>query len=289
MTDIADQAPALRGTNEATARALHDIWLANACANQGILHLHRALQDIPTPRSKIALVCGSGKSLDLHIDLIRRNREHLDLIAVDMAYPALLKHGIGPDLVITMDPRESLQRCFEQMPDRTSCGLIAATVSHPSVLAGWKGTIYFYNLFDPGAQALVQVAEMFPNIAPVDSKFNVGELCVCLASMYFGHEHIGFTGLDLAYWKNQYYASGVPASFTPDPSELAVLWNNENRPALTTRKFIVYMHAFMKNYEMSYSRVSSLYNLSKGIIPLNCRRDEFADLLNEVRCQAPNG
>jgi hypothetical protein len=280
LTASVDQASALRETNEATARAMNEIWLANACANEGIQYLHRGLQDIPTPRSKIALVCGSGKSLDLHVDLILRNRKKLDLIAVDMAYPALLKHGIEPDLVVTMDPNESLKRCFEQMPDQRSGSLIAATVSHPAVLASWKGTIYFYNLFDPGAPALGQVAEMFPNIAPVDSKFNVGELSVCLASMYFGHEQVGFTGLDLAYWENQYYASGVPTVFTPNQSELTILWNNKNQPTLTTRKFVVYMQAFMKNYEMSYSRVSSLYNLSRGIIALNYRLAEFASLLD---------
>jgi hypothetical protein len=266
-------------SNELTSAAYGELWLANADQNRSSFRNRRRLKDISIDRNKAALVCGAGPSLDLHLDLIRRCRDRLCVVAADMAFPALTQHGIDPDFVVNMDPRESLRSCFQQMTAGTKANLIAATITHPAVLGAWKGGIYFYNLFDEQTAVLKRIADRFFDITNVQSRYHVGELCISMTSQHFRFRHIGFTGIDLACLQNQYYAAGVPASFALHPSEVIVLLNSDNQPTTTTGRFALYMQAFVDNYRAYYSKVSELYNLSKGIIPLPYRLADFEALL----------
>lgn len=268
-----------RVSNEKTMGAFNEIWQSNATQNALLFRRHGRIQDALTGTNKVALVCGSGSSLDLHVDLIHRYREKLCLLAADMAYPALMQHGIDPDYVVNMDPMESLKSCFDHMSANPRSALIAATVSHPAVLQNWKGKIYFYNLFDPQSQVLKRISRTFPGIRNVESKFNVGEFALSLACSHFHFQHVGFAGIDLAYYKNLYCATGAGASFPPGSDELICLWNNDNQPTFTTGRFVLYMRAFMENYLKIYRPASTIYNLSKGIIPLHYQLTEFEQLL----------
>jgi hypothetical protein len=279
MNDQHNYQQAFKRTNEITAAANNEIWLSNAQQNIEATRLHGKLQDAPMDRNKAALVCGSGKSLDLHIEFIRQYRELLCLFAVDMAYPILMKHGLEPDFTVNMDPTESLKACFDQAPKNSLGSLIAATISSPAVVSSWGGRVYFYNLYDPRTPVLNRVLEQFPQFINVESKFNVGELTVCMTSTIFGFKHVGFTGIDLAYWHDEYYGTGARQPFTPDSAELLILWNNEDQPTVTTRRFALYMQAFVQNYQNIYSQAASIYCLSKGIIPLRYRLGDFERML----------
>jgi hypothetical protein len=94
---------------------------------------------------------------------------------------------------------------------------------------------------------------------------------------------VGFTGIDLSFPRNQYYAAGSPGYISTSPSETFVLLDGDLRPVITTRRFAVYAAAFMNNYQTFYRRASEFYSLSHGIIPLRYRYGDFVNLLTNNR------
>lgn len=53
-----------------------------------------------------AIIISAGPSLHLHLEKLRELRNRAFLIAVDTAYPILLKNGINPHFVCTADPND---------------------------------------------------------------------------------------------------------------------------------------------------------------------------------------
>ncbi len=81
--------------------------LRNLKDSPGIVSLKGCLTDVP------ALVCSAGPSLDKNIHLLKTNRENFFLIAVATALKPLLKNGIEPDVVFSIDPDELTIRSFD--------------------------------------------------------------------------------------------------------------------------------------------------------------------------------
>ncbi|MDB5983743.1 MAG: motility accesory factor Maf-2 [Pseudomonas sp.] len=88
-------------------------------------------------------VIGTGPSLEQHFDQLRairaQSRRPL-FISVDTAYRPLTKHGIKPDLVVSIDQRIS----DRHLPPAASeaIPLVYMPMSDPQVLLAWKGARY---------------------------------------------------------------------------------------------------------------------------------------------------
>ncbi len=59
-----------------------------------------------------AVVVGSGPSLGMEIEALRRLKNHVCIIAAGSSIQALLKHGIEPDLIVAMDPSDKNYEVF---------------------------------------------------------------------------------------------------------------------------------------------------------------------------------
>jgi len=70
-----------------------------------------------TFKNKPAVIIAAGPSLDKNIHLLRKVKEKALLICVGTALKAVLKTGISPDLVITIDPGEKNLENFNELPD----------------------------------------------------------------------------------------------------------------------------------------------------------------------------
>ena len=81
--------------------------IKNLKDSPGIVSLQGCLADIP------AIVCSAGPSLDKNIQLLKSNRENYFLIAVATALKPLLKNGIEPDVVFSIDPDELTISSFD--------------------------------------------------------------------------------------------------------------------------------------------------------------------------------
>lgn len=88
-------------------------------------------------------VIGTGPTLESHFErlaAVRGQAERPLFICVDTAYLPLRKHGIVPDLVVTIDKLIS----FRHLPFEESDGipLVYLPMSDPAVLKAWKGKRY---------------------------------------------------------------------------------------------------------------------------------------------------
>jgi hypothetical protein len=207
----------------------------------------------PPEKKRAAMVCGAGLSLDLHLSLILKEREKLWVAAVDRVYPLLVNIGIVPDVVVTLDPLKTLTSCTLPIP------LMAPTVSNPLLLKNWKGDIYLYNLYDDNSLVLRSVYNSFKGLTGIYSKPNVGEMAVAISTIF--SKQVAFTGLDFATYSLFPYALGKPIERLDGIPKVDDL-------------FMQYSNCFMTNYSL-YSERATLYNLSKGCLPLPYQLNSF--------------
>ncbi|PWK40643.1 motility associated factor glycosyltransferase family protein [Pseudomonas sp. OV226] len=100
-------------------------------------------------------VIATGPSLEQHFDTLRaiRGQEGRPLfICVDTAYRPLLKHGIHPDIVVSIDQRISARH----LPSEDSAGirLVYMPMLDPLVLQAWQGARYAAYSTSPIYQSL---------------------------------------------------------------------------------------------------------------------------------------
>ena len=100
-------------------------------------------------------VIATGPSLEQHFDTLRAIREQEGrplFICVDTAYRPLLKHGIHPDIVVSIDQRISARH----LPPEQSADicLVYMPMLDPLVLQGWQGTRYAAYSASPIYQSL---------------------------------------------------------------------------------------------------------------------------------------
>ncbi|UVL41961.1 DUF115 domain-containing protein [Pseudomonas sp. B21-040] len=100
-------------------------------------------------------VIATGPSLEQHFDTLRaiRGQEGRPLfICVDTAYRPLLKHGIHPDIVVSIDQRISARH----LPSEDSAGirLVYMPMLAPLVLQAWQGARYAAYSTSPIYQSL---------------------------------------------------------------------------------------------------------------------------------------
>ncbi|MBF0118009.1 MAG: DUF115 domain-containing protein [Desulfobacterales bacterium] len=164
-----------------------------------------------------AIIIGAGPSLMDDLEALKKFGDRAFLIAVDSAAPILLKNGINPDIVVTVDFAEE---CFEKLRNTINYfenipllylgGVYPFTPKlYPSPI---KFFIYPPILFLKHMQSLWK-GEWLEHL-PVEG---VAHLAFFIA-IYSGASPIIFLGLDLAYTNSSSHAEGmaVPVSINLD-------------------------------------------------------------------------
>jgi hypothetical protein len=151
------------------------------------------------------VVAGAGPSLDHAMDVMMQLRDTgASVIAVDAALAPLLAHGIVPDVIVSIDPLETIKRFFA-----TDTSLLANTalvyfpVVHPDVVAGWP-----YRRFS--AVGSHQRFLSFRKIKKSTVLFSSGSVihpAVDIACRIGRHIHLA--GVDFGYPFESTHASGV--------------------------------------------------------------------------------
>ncbi|MFW6182139.1 MAG: 6-hydroxymethylpterin diphosphokinase MptE-like protein, partial [Spirochaetota bacterium] len=134
--------------NTATLDRFDRLWTRNTFRNahlfftlQGVGALQGVLGGVP------AVVLGAGPSLECCVDLLREARREVVLIASDTVLLPLLRWGILPDFVVTVDPQyvNSLSLCAARpllaetaREDRAPL-LVADPAVHPASLRRYPG------------------------------------------------------------------------------------------------------------------------------------------------------
>ncbi len=135
--------------NQATLKKFSGIWQRHILSNlksvviePGINELFNKFQGIP------AIIVSAGPSLDKNIHWIAGATGKAIIMVVDTAYKSLLRYGIKPDFVISLDALEDNYRHLEGIREEETC-LIANPVAYPSIIKEYHGPVFIMNFGDP--------------------------------------------------------------------------------------------------------------------------------------------
>jgi hypothetical protein len=163
------------------------------------------------PPIREAAICAAGPSLDEQLPLLadtrsgpsaKKNRPFI--ISADTALPALLKSGIVPDAVVSIDCQH-ISYCHFMGAAPLDIPLFL-DIASPPLLAGLSRAPFFFSGGHPLAAYIAQKWRPLPRIDT--SGGNVTHACLSLAEN-LGAERITVYGADFSYPGGRVYARGT--------------------------------------------------------------------------------
>ncbi len=101
--------------------------------------LQNEFKDVP------AILVAGGPSLDKNIHILKKAKDRAIIIAVDTVLPALLKNGITPDFMTSIDPEDFTHEKFvDVLPQAKNVSLICAAWVSPKVPKIFPGNRVFW-------------------------------------------------------------------------------------------------------------------------------------------------
>jgi len=198
-----------RSINTATLGRFDRLWTKNAFKNApyfftlaGIKNFENICKNLP------AVVICAGPSLDQDLEELKRLLPHTVLIAVDTALKPVLRQGIVPDFVVSVDP-QYVNSLFLSIGTPCESGkthpvLVADPSVYPLVLRSYPGQkVLTSSVFSPG-KTIERYAGMKGSIAAGGS---VAVAAFDLARI-LGSNPIVLVGLDLSYSTGKTHMTG---------------------------------------------------------------------------------
>lgn len=171
---------------------------------RNIGQIREALEGYPLEDIPAVIVC-AGPSLDKNIQELKKIQGRALIIVVDAALRAVLRAGIHPDLVCTVDPNPP-ERFFT---DLDLCGLTwcCENASKPEIIRKYGERVYYFGYFEKGWNQMI--SEMLGYGFPVlPTGGSVSSIAFAMA-LYFGFRKIVFMGQDLAFTGGKSHTSGI--------------------------------------------------------------------------------
>ncbi len=153
-----------------------------------------------------AVVVAAGPSLHRNIDLLADLAGRAVICAVQSTFKTLLKRGIAPDFVTSLDYHEMSRRFFEGIDDFGGTHLVAEPKATWHVIDLYDGPVSL--LHNDFAQKCL--GQPVGGRGGLPAGTTVAHLAFYLAQ-YLGCDPIIFVGQDLAFTDHAYYAPGSPA------------------------------------------------------------------------------
>jgi len=191
--------------------------------------LHGRYADYP------AIVVAAGPSLHRNIDVLAGLAGRAVILAVQTTFKTLLRRGITPDFVTSLDYHEMSRRFFEGIDDFRGAHLIAEPKATWHVVDVYDGPIsLLYNEFAERC-----IGKDLAARAGLPAGTTVAHLAFYLAQ-YLGCDPIVFVGQDLAFTDHAYYAPGVPAhdAWRPELNRFNALETKEWEKIIRARKIL---------------------------------------------------
>jgi hypothetical protein len=201
-------------------------WLTNI-----LLNLHRLEKPSrPLPHGASAAVTAAGPSLELQMPALIRERDRVLLVATDTSLPALVRWGVRPDAVLSIDCQNHGYHHFLQgMPAGTTLFLDCAS---PPVLARRLEAPIFVGSGHPFVR---YIDAHWRGLLRIDtSGGNVAHAAVSLARA-LGARRIFIYGADFSYPAGKAYARGT---YLYD-----YFWTDQSRVSTSESRFFSFVHS----------------------------------------------
>jgi len=94
---------------------------------------------------KTAVIVSTGPSLDKQLNLLKEYQDRVAILSVDASFPILVKHGIKPDFVFTMERDEPTAQFFQEIDakDQKDVIIISASLQHKVLFESLKSDSIF--------------------------------------------------------------------------------------------------------------------------------------------------
>ncbi|HIE13257.1 MAG TPA: DUF115 domain-containing protein [Desulfotomaculum sp.] len=173
-------------------------------------------------RGRPAVIVAAGPSLSKNIDLLEAVKGRGVIICVGTAWKALLKAGLRPDLVVTLDATEANWRLFAGLTP-TEEFLCYEPQVHPAIIPLFEGRRFVFNSLKSPLTAWLR--ELCGDKGYVEPGGSVAIAAFGIACL-LGANPIVFIGQDLAYTDGYTHAKGTAYEdrrFKPTERELYCL------------------------------------------------------------------
>ncbi len=189
-----------------TRFAFENLWMKNIVENIASLSGKRSIRALKNCiRDKPVLIIAAGPSLYYQLKSIIRISRKMHVIAVDTAVGPLIKSGIFPDIIVTLDAQYfNLLDFYPIHMDQYNYEktiLITDIVTYPRILKYWKGELFFSATAESqgGKHPLINIlCNFFNDIDFLDCGGSVATTAIECA-LYMGASPVFITGLDLSY------------------------------------------------------------------------------------------
>jgi hypothetical protein len=152
-----------------------------------------------------AVVVGSGPSLGMEAENLRRLKNRALLIAAGTSIQAMLKHNIEPDLIVSMDPSGNNYRAFERL-DLEDIPFLYIPTIHSSILnKNYNYLMHAFFTLDTPTSHMMNLSEGDPIFQSTGTVTGTA----IQAALYLGCRDIVFIGQDFSFPNDQYYSDGV--------------------------------------------------------------------------------
>jgi hypothetical protein len=194
-------------------------WIHNIFSNihhiykhPSVSSLHNAFKNTP------AVIVSAGPSLRKNMKQLRMIQNKALIVAVDTALPVLIRSGIEPHIVMTLDAQKHSIKHFKGWPSPETT-LIADMVSYPKILRDYKGNAFLSSTSKFYTDANGKLArETTPSIDWFEKYTTVpgdiqsgGSVATSVFDLFLtlGCDPILLVGQDLAYTGREIHCSGT--------------------------------------------------------------------------------
>ena len=152
-----------------------------------------------------AVIVGSGPSLGEDIPILKRLKGRCMIIAAGTSVQALSKHGIIPDLAVSIDGGEPNHRAYKDIDLTTMPFLYCSTIHEKILDKPIKAPIYVHVGSDSIIPYILGDKFKAPHFISTASVTGTA----IQAAVYLGCNPIIFTGQDMSYPNDSFYTEGV--------------------------------------------------------------------------------
>ena len=186
-----------------------------------------------------AVIVAAGPSLHRNIDLLADLTDRAVICAVQSTFKTLLRRGITPHFVTSLDYHEISRRFFEGVDDFRNVHLVAEPKATWHVIDAYDGPVsLLYNEFAERC-----LGKDLARRAGLPAGTTVAHLAFYLAE-YLGCDPIIFVGQDLAFTDHSYYVPGAPAHdiWRPEVNRFNAMETKEWEKIIRARKVLRKVH-----------------------------------------------
>jgi hypothetical protein len=181
------------------------IWIKNLFTNMDTSGNVNLVSSLFNRWKGNVLITGAGPSLTREIPEIQKYRGSFYLIASDSSVMPLMKSGVRPDLIVSIDPQSTVRYHFQGL-EKDRVGEIPAVLSllsYPDVFDMFKKKYLFFNLHPSSSLFDITALKMKDALLNYQS---VSSYALKIA-LEMGFEKIVLAGLDFSYPSLRMYAA----------------------------------------------------------------------------------